>query len=187
MKKEIEITKDNYEDYVKLYERRNIFSNKREKFKYCFVLSTSFIVLCFLTYEIVSQINMLEIVENFKMIIKGLICIGGTTAIMTVPHDLANKSHEKMVGKDFPNINTKIKTYQLEEMLEKANSLASEKIDVTTYENTIRNQNLIEKYEQIKEKMLEEYRRDYSSLEYDTSVSEEQLENVTEKVKKLVR
>lgn len=170
MKKEIEITKDNYEDYVKLYDRRTTYSDLEQQRYVKIWLSSVFIPIF-----AICPVGLISI-EILKMLIE-VLCAG--TACFNLIFGgiiICDRDHEKRVNKEFPNINTEIETKELKKILEKVHIITKGKIDVAAYENNL-------KCEQIKEKMLEEDRRE----EYDTSISEEELQRIKGKVKKLVK
>lgn len=178
MEKEVEITKENYRDYVKLYDRRMMFSKK----EYVCAFFLDVIVLS-LFYPLC---NLIVSIKNtgLTVLFSSIMCIGGFIIICNTPK-LMEKIHERKVNKEFPHLNTKIETYELRKMLEKEKLLVNGRINLKEYEE--KKQEFIKKCDDIKENIKTENRRDYSSLKYNTGIQDEQLEKVKGKVKKLVK
>lgn len=179
------ITKDNYKGYVELYKKRFNMNCNLRKLAYRTLIPFAMLPLVIIITAVLKN----GIIPIGLSVLETVVFVGaGSTNLIIFfnkKNDIENKN-DKEVVEEYPYVNINVSDYELEDALIEAkiltykykNNVRYEYLDIEGYENYL-------KCEEEKEKYLEETK--YDGYVVNPGVTQEELERVKEKVKKLVR
>lgn len=185
MKNKLEINKDNYKGYYELYTKITGFD-----------LSEMVVFACIIIlFPMVMVLGFMPLISQLPLLLQALFSTAiAATGIVMSSSKYLQKNKERKINKlkeKYSYIDLNISKEELEDALEKAGIIRRQIVDNTIvkkigldeFEKNMINQ---EKYQKIKQELLEDNKYNYSRLEYDTDFSNQELKTKV-KVKTLTR
>jgi len=178
MKYEVEITKDNCEGYIELYQNYNFNKEENKEIGKATIKAFSLLSIGLIILPIAgASANVIALAS-----IPALGAVMGT--FLKKCHDVNNRKMRYLEGKH-PNIDVHVSYYELERALERANILKFTNNNKTEYTVDLYNYYKYHECEQIKNDLFTELK--YQQIVVEPVISEKELEKVKTKVKTIRR
>lgn len=174
VKKEVDITEENYKGYVELYKyKADPFSN--EFYINEIKDAIKILVLVFLTTSLGASTGFLE---NWLLQLLTVISLPlGAVIYLAKKRDNYEEININDILNEYPNIEN-IDVVNLEKSLEKVGLIKENELDIEGYEKKLKCNKIIEK-------TLNEQKYSYSDLIAEYDIKEEQREKVKQKIRKM--